>query len=174
MYFTGSKTTCQRRITSVFTLLTFVERVLRFRACRTIEGKNLRARPESNKLPCGIVPDCSRTTVRPTSARNLRPIFTKKALVRRTEPRIIYLPGDLEQEIGLFIDCDNNVTPADVYHGRHRGIISRRERIKRRTLKARKLYNLSRSTAQSVSSIRARFVQLTLTTCRWAPAESRR
>ncbi len=71
-----------------------------------------------------------------------------------------YLPGELEQEIGRFIDYYNNrryheslnnVTPADVYHGRHREIISRRERIKRRTLKARKLHNLSHPLAQSVS-----------------------
>ena len=43
------------------------------------------------------------------------------------------------------------VTPADVYYGRHQEIISRRERLKRKTMKTRKFYNLSQSIAQSTS-----------------------
>jgi putative transposase len=62
-----------------------------------------------------------------------------------------YLPGELEQEIGRFIEYYNNeryheslenVTPADVYSGRHREILTRREDLKRKTLKRRKLQNL--------------------------------
>jgi putative transposase len=62
-----------------------------------------------------------------------------------------YLPGALEQEIHRFIDHYNNeryheslknVTPADVYFGRYREIESRREKIKRRTLKQRRSFNL--------------------------------
>ena len=66
----------------------------------------------------------------------------------------------MEQEIGRFVEYYNNeryheslnnVTPADVYYGRHLEIISRRERLKRNTLTTRKLYNLSQSIAQSTS-----------------------
>ena len=71
-----------------------------------------------------------------------------------------YMPWELEQEIERFIDYYNNrryhealdnVTPADVYYGRQREIITRRERLKQKTLKARKRYNLSQSTCQIIS-----------------------
>jgi Integrase core domain len=54
-----------------------------------------------------------------------------------------FLPGDLERQIGAFIEhCNhqryheslNNVTPADAYFGRAQAIIQLRERIKRRTV----------------------------------------
>jgi putative transposase len=44
----------------------------------------------------------------------------------------------------------NNVTPADVYHGRQKEILAKREQIKRRTLKARRHYNL---TGEAISGI---------------------
>jgi putative transposase len=71
-----------------------------------------------------------------------------------------YLPWELEQELERFVtyynnkryhESLNNVTPADVYNGRHLEIISKRERLKRRTLKTRKLYNLSQPIAQTTS-----------------------
>jgi putative transposase len=55
-----------------------------------------------------------------------------------------FYPWEVEQEIGRFVEYYNNrryheslnnVTPADVYFDRHREIITRREQIKRRTLK---------------------------------------
>jgi hypothetical protein len=45
----------------------------------------------------------------------------------------------------------NSVTPADVYYGRHRENITRRELLKQQTLKARKHYNLSQLTAHNIS-----------------------
>jgi putative transposase len=62
-----------------------------------------------------------------------------------------YLPGELEEEIRRFIEYYNNeryheslknVTPADVYFGRYKEIESRREKIKRKTLKQRRKLNL--------------------------------
>jgi len=59
-----------------------------------------------------------------------------------------YLPGDLEAQIGAFIEHYNheryheslgNVTPADAYFGRAESIIERRKRIKERTIKRRRL-----------------------------------
>jgi len=61
-----------------------------------------------------------------------------------------YLPGDLERQIGAFVDYYNNqryheslnnVTPADVYFGRDKAILKQRERIKRKTLEARRLHH---------------------------------
>ncbi len=54
-----------------------------------------------------------------------------------------YLPGDLERQIGAFVDYYNNeryheslnnVTPADVYFGRDKAIIRERAKIKKLTI----------------------------------------
>src|SRR6056297_2858895 len=59
-----------------------------------------------------------------------------------------YLPGDLRQQIGAFVDHYNhrryheslqNLTPADVYFGRGQTILKQRERIKRKTIETRRL-----------------------------------
>ncbi|MEK6247583.1 MAG: IS3 family transposase [Planctomycetales bacterium] len=59
-----------------------------------------------------------------------------------------YLPGDLERQIGAFVDYYNNeryheslnnVTPADVYFGRDKAIIREREKIKKMTIQKRRL-----------------------------------
>jgi putative transposase len=71
-----------------------------------------------------------------------------------------YLPWELEQEIERFVNYYNNeryhesldnVTPVDVYCGRHEEIITRRVQLKQQTLKKRRRYNLSHSIAQTVS-----------------------
>lgn len=62
-----------------------------------------------------------------------------------------WFPGELEKEIRRFVEYYNNqrvheslknITPADMYAGKQREIMTKRERIKRRTLKERKLKNL--------------------------------
>ena len=59
-----------------------------------------------------------------------------------------YLPGDLEQQIGVFVyhynnhryhESLNNVTPADVYFGRDKDILREREKIKKQTIQYRRL-----------------------------------
>ena len=61
-----------------------------------------------------------------------------------------FLPGDLQTQIEAFVDhynhqryheSINNVTPADVYFGRDKAILKQRERIKRKTLEARRLHH---------------------------------
>ena len=58
-----------------------------------------------------------------------------------------YLPGDLQQRIGEFVDYYNheryheslnNLTPADVYYGRGQQVLDRREQIKLNTLAMRR------------------------------------
>jgi len=59
-----------------------------------------------------------------------------------------YLPGDLEQQIGVFVyhynnhryhESLNNITPADVYFGRDKDILREREKIKKQTIQYRRL-----------------------------------
>ncbi len=59
-----------------------------------------------------------------------------------------YLPGDLEQQIGQFVEYYNhhryheaigNVTLADVYFGRDQTILNERRKIKQRTINQRRL-----------------------------------
>jgi transposase InsO family protein len=65
-----------------------------------------------------------------------------------------FLPGDLEAQIEAFVDhynhqryheSLNNVTPADVYFGQDKAILKQRERIKRKTLEARRLHHRQRA-----------------------------
>ena len=64
-----------------------------------------------------------------------------------------YLPGELEQEIERFVEYYNNqryhesldnLTPATVYHGLSRQSLTLRDIAKRKTLKARKAFNLGK------------------------------
>jgi transposase InsO family protein len=64
-----------------------------------------------------------------------------------------YLPSELENEVGQFVEyynneryheSINNLTPADVYNGNDRKILTRRDRIKRETMKLRKYHNLKK------------------------------
>ena len=63
-----------------------------------------------------------------------------------------YMPGELELEIGRFIEYYNNqryheslnnVTPADVYFGRNHRIETKREQLKKQTLQLRRMQNLT-------------------------------
>ena len=65
-----------------------------------------------------------------------------------------YLPGDLEASIDRFVDHYNhrryheglsNLTPADVYFGRSEAILLERERVKRNTIKTRRLLHLKKA-----------------------------
>ena len=63
-----------------------------------------------------------------------------------------YSPDELIDQIDVFIEyynndryheALNNLTPADVYYGRGREILSRREKIKKMTMLQRRRYNRS-------------------------------
>ncbi len=62
-----------------------------------------------------------------------------------------FLPGNLESEIASFVQYYNdqryhelldNLTPADVYFGRAKEVLSKRDEIKKRTMQQRRLQNL--------------------------------
>jgi len=66
-------------------------------------------------------------------------------------PGAYYSPWELERAVARFVDYYNyerlheaigNVTPDDMYHGRQREVLSRREKIKRLTFERRKKENL--------------------------------
>ena len=64
-----------------------------------------------------------------------------------------YSPEELEKEIAAFVEYYNNnryhesldnVTPADVYYGRDEKTISKRDKVKQKTMKSRRKYNLKK------------------------------
>lgn len=69
-----------------------------------------------------------------------------------------YFPWELEQEIARFVDHYNhrryhealgNVTPADVFYGRQRDILTARDLVKRQTLAERRRLNLRQGTCRN-------------------------
>ena len=72
----------------------------------------------------------------------------KQTMKNRVLLENYYLPGDLERQIGSFVEYYNNqryheslnnVTPADVYFGRNKTILREREKIKKQTIRQRRL-----------------------------------
>lgn len=62
-----------------------------------------------------------------------------------------YSPWELEREIAAFVkyysqeryhESLDNLTPADVYFGREKEVLTRQEQIKERTLRQRRLQNM--------------------------------
>ena len=73
-----------------------------------------------------------------------------------------YFPWELEQELSKFVEHYNhhryheslkNVTPADVFYGRQRKILSARDRIKRKTMEERRRFNLRSPLISKVDTI---------------------
>jgi transposase InsO family protein len=72
-----------------------------------------------------------------------------------------YSPGELEQSIAEFVEYYNhqcyhepidNLTPADVFHGRSEEVLNKREQIKMVTLEKRRRRNLQQSTVTLYNS----------------------
>ena len=70
-----------------------------------------------------------------------------------------YYPWELEKQIGEFVqyynheryhESLNNLTPADVYAGRSRKILNKREEIKQKTLQIRPMHNLKNWEVENV------------------------
>ncbi len=85
-----------------------------------------------------------------------RPLVDEIERYHRTMKNIVKLknywfPEELEREIGQFVHWYNNervheslsnITPRDMYHGKQREILIRREKIKQKTVKEREQPNL--------------------------------
>ena len=80
--------------------------------------------------------------------RDLQEELAEQVLENQILLENYYLPGDLEHQIGAFVDHYNNhryhesignVTPSDAYFGRHTAIIERRAKIKKLTIQNRRL-----------------------------------
>ena len=77
-----------------------------------------------------------------------------QTLKNRIQLENYFLPGDLERQIGAFVEQYNhhryheslgNLTPADVYFGRDQAVIERRKRIKEMTIRNRRLRHHSQA-----------------------------
>jgi hypothetical protein len=72
-----------------------------------------------------------------------------------------YLPGDLERQIGAFVEYYNNqryheslnnVTPADVYFGRDKAILRERAKIKALPIRQRRLQPQKQATQSIIQT----------------------
>jgi putative transposase len=72
------------------------------------------------------------------------------------KPHNYYFPSELEQKLSRFVDYYNNyryheslnnLTPADVYFGRNREILTKRDQTQRKTLAMRRKQNLKTKVA---------------------------
>lgn len=121
-----------------------------------------RPRPLSDNSPCYISSELDEYLDRQDIAHTRRAPYhpmTQGKIERyhRSLKNVVnldhyYLPEELEREIARFVDYYNmkryhesleNLKPADVYFGRGRKILDQRELVKRKTLQARKQYNLN-------------------------------
>jgi len=71
-----------------------------------------------------------------------------------------YLPGELEQQLTIFVDHYNNhryhesldnCTPADVYFGRYQQVLTERQKIKQQTLQMRYTQNMGTKSINQVN-----------------------
>ncbi len=92
----------------------------------------------------GSYPGCTLSSPNPGQDRALASNAQENRLLLEN----YFLPGDLEAQIGRFIEYYNhnryhesleNLTPADVYFGRGQAILQERHRIKRKTIEHRRL-----------------------------------
>ena len=121
------------------------------------------ASPHEGSVVLGPVPDAIRCLVLRMHSRLHIEIMTRlrsrwstcrPLLAHRAESahqRHYYTPWDVERAVAHFVEDYNhrryhearqNVTPADMFHGRQVTILARRARIKQRTLQQRKRENL--------------------------------
>jgi putative transposase len=123
----------------------------RKRICPDSALKSCRAPP---KPPCGSGRDDVRVLHRPRLLSDNGSSYISGELASwlgdKGMDHTCAAPGDLEQKIADFIshynhvryhECIANLTPADVYFCRTQAILKTRERIKRNTLKTRRLHH---------------------------------
>lgn len=131
-------------------------------AATGVEGIEIRHRPRllSDNGPCFISQELreylSERSMRHTRGRPYHPMTQGKIeRYHRTMKNVVllqnyWLPGELEGEIARFVRRYNyervheslgNLTPADVYLGRRRQIVTARERLKEQTLRRRQRIN---------------------------------
>ncbi|BEQ13148.1 transposase [Desulfoferula mesophila] len=128
-----------------------------------ITGVKVRHRPRllSDNGPCYLAGDLKQYLdqhgIRHTRGKPYHPMTQGKieryhrTLKNRINLENYYLPWELEHQIGRFVDYYNhrrvhesldNLTPADVYHGRVRDIITARNLVKEQTMRRRRRQNL--------------------------------
>lgn len=128
-----------------------------------VSGVKVRHRPRllSDNGPCYLAGDLKKYLAKHgishTRGRPYHPMTQGKieryhrTLKNRINLENYYLPWELEKEIGRFVDHYNNrrvhesldnLTPADVYHGRGKEIISARNMVKEQTMRRRRRQNL--------------------------------
>jgi len=141
-----------------------VKNTLKLAVAKTgVGGVKVRHRPRllSDNGPCYLAGDLkkylAKQGIEHTRGRPYHPMTQGKIeRYHRTLKNVVnledyYLPWQIEHKIGEFVEYYNhrrvhesldNLTPADVYHGRGKEIISARNMVKEQTLRRRRSQNL--------------------------------
>jgi hypothetical protein len=115
-----------------------------------------------DRMGRNFLPEVVKKKLRPEQKITICNCQINKRQRQSTPPFVYYSPPELQEQIGVFVECYNhnryhealnNVTPSDVYYGRDREILEMREQIKQQTMRLRRKQSGRLSVAETTGVV---------------------